>query len=862
MFSLSQRKNETLSQRRRDLISPRIMPKLPKGACSSKFDSSNDIRHQKQETTTERKSAVTKKNAVGQNVDRDHDHGHDCNDDHPHYDDTSINEDDGGDTNSERKPPVLQKHPSLSSSLPRATTATAADTAATAVATALLPSPRHNSHNYYQKSSSSREEEVDNKSALDHDGSSEMTARSTPVRPTANDVLCGRGRLYFSHPANQHFREVVGHHVAEYEANPHRRDRSRLIHEVVRKFMNQQVRFLKYDKAQDYWYNAGWSAAKNKVSHGLRDALSTKNKSIAHIHQKRQAALQPGEAQRRKGKPQNQKTLEKEQQAQVQDESERSRQQQLRCNNHANQEEDHLFHQQRHYHHNHHHNHPQRHPQRHQGSWQRSEAVRRPYGMPTPAAPFVGAFNPFVPARARVAAPSTGPHLQHPRHMTAETTKKSPSFVSPMLGVPPPTIALPRVETVQGAASQHLHHPQYRREEASQNEYGFQGQTVGPYGFLKLQRRRRELQELLQQELDTVIVLRDRSRYHQELLQQRLMVCESQLDRVMRDNYKNRHRSSGATQMQFRDEGNNDRSPSEAPYSHEGNPPPQPFPFATSPAHLTNLPSPVEIDKVRHHEDRFKIPPVQNSSIESDHFYDDDDACERHHDYTPARPDYAPYAPQMYRRQAGSESPGTSQDCWPECEDVAKINRNASCSKTELDVVDVEDDTDTEELNAEIQDIVNRSNALQRYQHPQRPPVVGRNNPPIWLADSRLADLTMGPVHPRWRPTMRSQVLLGDSGTFRSLGRYSVPDIVDDADTRYHAPRLSVCNDRSASVGNNAGKQAIRKRSISTTVLDSQENMFNGYGGVSSASSPTRIANIHLDNDFPTGQSQIKRRRR
>lgn len=109
---------------------------------------------------------------------------------------------------------------------------------------------------------------------------------------------------------------------------------------------------------------------------------------------------------------------------------------------------------------------------------------------------------------------------------------------------------------------------------------------------------------------------------------------------------------------------------------------------------------------------------------------------------------------------------------------------------------------------------------------------------------------------------MRSQVLLGDSGTFRSLGRYSVPDIVDDADTRYHAPRLSVCNDRSASVGNNAGKQAIRKRSISTTVLDSQENMFNGYGGVSSASSPTRIANIHLDNDFPTGQSQIKRRRR
>lgn len=765
---------------------------------SSSYDKGKEIKNHNQsgveETTT--KSSENMKVAICQTLDDD-DHLDDDNDDdnHPHHGDSLKENDNVGVKRTERIQQLLSRDSPPTSST---------------VATVLLPKPENDSSttadgkNNHQIPSWSKEEEDSN------DSDSDEKDQSTPVTPTDNDVLCGRGRAHFCHPANRNFREVVGHHVAEYGANSHRRDRSRLIHEIVRDFMRKKVRFLKYDKAQDYWYDAGWSAAKDKVSHGLRDALSTKNKSIAYIHykheetklqaaleQEQQAHQQEEHLQQEGGQQKNDQ--QKEQQTQVQEELELARQQ-LHLRN--NQELD-LNQGQQH------------HLVQPQQQLLQQGLVRDPYEMHVP----------------------TGPPLVATNNLFA-----LPSFVT-VVGT---SVAAPPLNA-----------------------------EVGTTSLAEIQQREHHLQ----QELIASIVLSNYNRYHQQLLEQQLMLCDSHLAHAVFDH--NLGSPGGTTQLR---EINDDEYPQHLPHHYqEGQPQPLPntaystrVTTSATPVHLENLPNdnkipgdtsaistskddtqegasmqattqmskgdPSSRQENRNHEkdlDGWSLEDNLGSCttesqrdrddlIESDSIFDH----ERDHHDDGAPSSCAPSVAQLQLQTIGS----ANLDCRTEDEDAeeeSSTSRNPSRSMAKFDVfeLDMEDDTESEIEEDEVANV--HQEYLRNELHSQGPRVHGRNDPCIEFADSRLEDLV------KRKPSPKPG--LDDDCAMQQLRRRMVPGAsLVDAKTHHDAQ-----DDHTLLVSNIPAKESNREQ---TTRPNFQE--LDGREGNRTVPKPNGFAGMVMDSDF------------
>ena len=86
------------------------------------------------------------------------------------------------------------------------------------------------------------------------------------VVPTSTDVLCGRGRTFFSHPGNRQFREIVGKSLGAYLDAPTRSQKSKIVKMIANEALEQGARFLKRESKSKSWYVAGVKVAQNKVS--------------------------------------------------------------------------------------------------------------------------------------------------------------------------------------------------------------------------------------------------------------------------------------------------------------------------------------------------------------------------------------------------------------------------------------------------------------------------------------------------------------------------------------------------------------------------------------------------------------------
>lgn len=103
------------------------------------------------------------------------------------------------------------------------------------------------------------------------------------MEPAECDVLCGRGKTAFQHAGNMWLRLKIAKAVQEFEQCKSRVEKTKLVRSIVKDVLNRGGRFLKRDCRDDEWYLAGYTDAREKVAHALRDASSNKVKCMKEI---------------------------------------------------------------------------------------------------------------------------------------------------------------------------------------------------------------------------------------------------------------------------------------------------------------------------------------------------------------------------------------------------------------------------------------------------------------------------------------------------------------------------------------------------------------------------------------------------
>eukprot|EP00535_Pseudo-nitzschia_heimii_P005516 CAMPEP_0197185618 /NCGR_PEP_ID=MMETSP1423-20130617/12312_1 /TAXON_ID=476441 /ORGANISM="Pseudo-nitzschia heimii, Strain UNC1101" /LENGTH=490 /DNA_ID=CAMNT_0042636731 /DNA_START=269 /DNA_END=1741 /DNA_ORIENTATION=- len=92
--------------------------------------------------------------------------------------------------------------------------------------------------------------------------------------PLPTDVICGRGKMTASHPANRRFRELVDSHKASYQNSKRRDEKTRITCELVDK-LRAEGRFVLFDPNTKLWYEVSEEYAREKVSHSLRSRCTS-----------------------------------------------------------------------------------------------------------------------------------------------------------------------------------------------------------------------------------------------------------------------------------------------------------------------------------------------------------------------------------------------------------------------------------------------------------------------------------------------------------------------------------------------------------------------------------------------------------
>ena len=97
----------------------------------------------------------------------------------------------------------------------------------------------------------------------------------TPILPTSNDVLCGKGIICSEHAGNLRFQAIIQKHVPMY-AKCKRAGKSAIVREIINDItVHNNGRFLrKAHGCRNVWHDADERAVREKVGHALRDAAA------------------------------------------------------------------------------------------------------------------------------------------------------------------------------------------------------------------------------------------------------------------------------------------------------------------------------------------------------------------------------------------------------------------------------------------------------------------------------------------------------------------------------------------------------------------------------------------------------------
>lgn len=105
-----------------------------------------------------------------------------------------------------------------------------------------------------------------------------QTSSKLHVRPTGNDIKCGRGVKNFVHPGNGFLRALIETKVGSYQRCTAQCQKTMVIADVIGTIFKRGGRFLKLDYSTRLWYDGGLPAAKLRVGIAFRDAVARKKK--------------------------------------------------------------------------------------------------------------------------------------------------------------------------------------------------------------------------------------------------------------------------------------------------------------------------------------------------------------------------------------------------------------------------------------------------------------------------------------------------------------------------------------------------------------------------------------------------------
>jgi hypothetical protein len=119
--------------------------------------------------------------------------------------------------------------------------------------------------------------------------------------PSDSDVCCGRGKQNWTMTGNVNFRKLIRASVDRYMAAPLKNDKTSVVVSVVYEIRRQGGHFFRQKQhgSSVCWYDIGDAAARDKVSHSLRDQAGTTSASSAA--KSLQSPLQQAKEQTRRG---------------------------------------------------------------------------------------------------------------------------------------------------------------------------------------------------------------------------------------------------------------------------------------------------------------------------------------------------------------------------------------------------------------------------------------------------------------------------------------------------------------------------------------------------------------------------------
>lgn len=102
--------------------------------------------------------------------------------------------------------------------------------------------------------------------------------------PSANDVMCGRGKKCYEH--NEQFRAIINTKLAEYSSAPSKPEKSRIVSSVFDE-ITKDGHFIRKDTKTKGWVSVPEGTAREKISQGFRDCLTDQYRSSKDCRQKK-----------------------------------------------------------------------------------------------------------------------------------------------------------------------------------------------------------------------------------------------------------------------------------------------------------------------------------------------------------------------------------------------------------------------------------------------------------------------------------------------------------------------------------------------------------------------------------------------
>lgn len=102
-------------------------------------------------------------------------------------------------------------------------------------------------------------------------------------KPLHTDIICGRGKMTTSHPANRRFRQLIDTHKFSYQNSKRRDEKTKITCDLVDKLLSEG-RFILFDPKTKLWHEVSEEYAREKVSHSLRSRSSSYERNSVTRH--------------------------------------------------------------------------------------------------------------------------------------------------------------------------------------------------------------------------------------------------------------------------------------------------------------------------------------------------------------------------------------------------------------------------------------------------------------------------------------------------------------------------------------------------------------------------------------------------